>query len=65
MKTNGSLIFGFSTQPPANQLDSGNAATGQIPTERLGTPFLNDFMDPNVCFVPNGYPSTFYYGGKE
>lgn len=60
-------MFGFSTQPPANQfgsVDSGNAATGQIPSERSGTPFLNDFVDPNVCFVPNGYPSTFYYGGK-
>ncbi|XP_044505807.1 YTH domain-containing protein ECT4-like [Mangifera indica] len=55
-------------KPPANQpgsVDSGNVALGQIPTERSGTPFLNDFVDPNAYFVPNGYPSTFYYGGYE
>ncbi|KDO54489.1 hypothetical protein CISIN_1g005158mg [Citrus sinensis] len=57
-------------KPSANQygsVDSVNAAAnGQIPSERSGTPFLNDFMDPNMCYVPNGYPSTaFYYGGYD
>ena len=52
-------------QPTANQygsIDSGNAAIGQIPNERSVTPFLQDFVDPNMCYVPNGYPS-YYYGG--
>ncbi|KAJ4724010.1 evolutionarily conserved C-terminal region 2 [Melia azedarach] len=57
-------------KPSANQfgsIDSSNpAANGQIPSERSGTPFLNDFMDPNMCYVPNGYPSTaYYYGGYD
>lgn len=56
-------------QPSVNQygsVDSANAANGQIPTlERSVTPLLQDFMDPSMCFVPNGYPSTaYYYGGK-
>lgn len=55
-------------QPSANQfgsVDSANAANGQIPSsERSVTPLLPDFMDPSVCYVPNGYPSTaYYYGG--
>lgn len=59
----------FSMQPSANQygsVDVANAANGQMPSsERSVTPLLQDFMDPSVCFVPNGYPSTaYYYGGK-
>lgn len=52
-------------QPSANQygsIDSGNAAIGQIPNERSVTPFLQDFMDPSMCYLPSGYPS-YYYGG--
>ncbi|XP_023531921.1 uncharacterized protein LOC111794042 [Cucurbita pepo subsp. pepo] len=54
-------------KPTANQygsIDSGNAAIGQIPNERSVTPFLQDFVDPNMCYVPNGYPS-YYYGGYD
>lgn len=55
-------------QPSVNQygsVDSANVANGQIPSlERSVTPLLQDFMDPSMCFVPNGYPSTaYYYGG--
>lgn len=26
---------------------------------------LQDFIDPTMCYLPNGYPSTaYYYGGK-
>ncbi|XP_024025678.1 uncharacterized protein LOC21388556 isoform X1 [Morus notabilis] len=54
----------------ANQfgsLDSGNAVNGQIPpADRSVSPLLPDFMDPSVCYVPNGYPSTaYYYGGYD
>ena len=52
-------------QQSANQygsIDSGNSAISQIPNERSVTPFLQDFMDPGMCYLPNGYPS-YYYGG--
>ncbi|KAJ7955452.1 evolutionarily conserved C-terminal region 2 [Quillaja saponaria] len=57
-------------KPTANQygsVDSGNAANGQIPScERSVTPLLQDFMDPTVCYLPSGYPSTaYYYGGYD
>lgn len=56
-------------QPSANQygsVDSGNATNGQIPSfERSVTPLLPEFIDPSMCYVPNGYPHTaYYYGGK-
>ena len=28
------------------------------------TPLLQEFMDPSVCYVPNGY-SSHYYGGYD
>lgn len=56
-------------QPSSNQygsVDSANATNGQIPSfERSVTPLLPDFMDPSVCYVPNGYPpAAFFYGSK-
>ncbi|KAF3953993.1 hypothetical protein ACB098_08G131000 [Castanea mollissima] len=57
-------------KPSTNQfgsVDSGNVMNGQIPAfERSVTPILTDFMDPNVCYLPNTYPSTaYYYGGYD
>lgn len=56
-------------QPSTNQyasVDSGNATNGQIPSfERSVTPLLPDFMDPSMCYVPNGYPPTAYYYGSK
>ncbi|XP_061363474.1 YTH domain-containing protein ECT4-like isoform X2 [Gastrolobium bilobum] len=48
-------------------VDSGNAVNGQIPPyERSVTPVLQDFIDPSMCYLPNGYPSTaYYYGGYD
>jgi hypothetical protein len=48
-------------------VDTGNVSNGQIPSyERSLTPVLPEFMDPAMCYLPNGYPSTaFYYGGYE
>ncbi|KAK2982017.1 hypothetical protein RJ640_013227 [Escallonia rubra] len=44
--------------------DSGDAANGQIQSfDRSVTPLLPDFMDPSMCYLPNGYPSTAYYYG--
>ncbi|XAR59919.1 hypothetical protein NMG60_11033099 [Bertholletia excelsa] len=46
-------------------IDSGNATNGQIqPYERSMTPILQDFMDPAMCYLPNGYPSAAYYYGS-
>ena len=59
----------FSVQPSVYQygsLDSGNTGNTQIPSfERSATPLLQDFMDPTMCYLPNGYPSAYYYGGKQ
>ncbi|KAL5563428.1 hypothetical protein UlMin_033175 [Ulmus minor] len=56
-------------KPSATQfgsVDSGNAANGQIPpSDRSVTPLLQDFMDPSMCYVPNGYPPAYYYGGYD
>lgn len=39
-------------------------ANVQIPSfERSTPPLLQDFVDPNMCYVPNGY-TPYYYGGK-
>ncbi|KAL3020651.1 hypothetical protein AAZX31_05G155500 [Glycine max] len=48
-------------------VDSGNAANGQIQSyDRSVTPVLQDFIDPTMCYLPNGYPSTaYYYGGYD
>lgn len=48
-------------------VDSGNAANGQIPSyDRSITPVLQDFIDPTMCYLPNGYPSTaYYYSGYD
>ncbi|KAK4771715.1 hypothetical protein SAY86_013490 [Trapa natans] len=54
-------------KPSGNQsgsVDSGNAPDGNIPPyERALSPFLHDFTDPTICYVPNGYP--YYYGGYD
>lgn len=57
-------------KPSTNQygsVDSGNATNGQIPSfERSVTPLLPEFIDPSMCYVPNGYPPTaYYYGGYD
>ncbi|XWS52378.1 hypothetical protein CRYUN_Cryun11dG0064600 [Craigia yunnanensis] len=47
-------------------VDSGNTGNTQMPSfERSVTPLLPDFMDPIVCYLPNGYPSAYYYGGFD
>lgn len=44
-------------------VDSANIANG-VQLDRSVTPLIPDFMDPTVCYLPNGYPSAYYYGGK-
>lgn len=47
-------------------VDSGNTGNTQIPSfDRSATPLLPDFMDPTMCYLPNGYPSAYYYGGFD
>ncbi|OIT08523.1 PREDICTED: uncharacterized protein LOC109230203 [Nicotiana attenuata] len=46
-------------------VDSKNVGNGQNqPMNRSVTPVLPEFIDPNFCYLPNGYPSTaaYYYG---
>ncbi|XP_070047991.1 YTH domain-containing protein ECT2-like [Nicotiana tomentosiformis] len=49
-------------EPKKKPVDSKDVGNGQIqPVDRSVTPLLPDFMDPTLCYVPNGYPS-YYYG---
>ncbi|XP_043692095.1 YTH domain-containing protein ECT2-like [Telopea speciosissima] len=51
---------------PFGSVDAGEVPNGQIPSERSITPLLQDFVDPTMCYLPNGYPSTtYYYGGYD
>lgn len=51
-------------KPSVDSADTGN---GQIQSfDRSLTPLLPDFMDPAMCYLPNGYASTaYYYGGYD
>lgn len=47
-------------------VDAGGLPNGQNQSERSSTPLLQDFVDPTMCYLPNGYPSTaYYYGGYD
>ncbi|CAI9774444.1 unnamed protein product [Fraxinus pennsylvanica] len=48
-------------------VDSGNGTNGQLHSrDGALTPILSDFIDPSMCYLPNGYPSTaYYYGGYD
>ncbi|XP_009799895.1 YTH domain-containing protein ECT4 isoform X2 [Nicotiana sylvestris] len=49
-------------EPKKKPVDSKDVGNGQIQSlDRSVTPLLPDFMDPTLCYVPNGYPS-YYYG---
>ncbi|KAF1888057.1 hypothetical protein Lal_00024069 [Lupinus albus] len=55
-------------KPSGNQygtVHSGNALNGQVPPyDRSVTPLVQEFADPNLCYLSSGYPSTaYYYGG--
>ncbi|URE04219.1 YT521-B-like family domain containing protein [Musa troglodytarum] len=44
--------------------NGGEVPFAPIPTyERSLTPLLQEHMDASMCYLPNGYTSSFYYGG--
>lgn len=50
-------------KPSGNPTDGAN---GQLQSaDRSVTPVLPEFMDPNLCYVPNSYASTAYYYGYD
>ncbi|KAL6563441.1 hypothetical protein OROGR_002400 [Orobanche gracilis] len=50
--------------PDATKKASVNSSNvNGIQSDRSVTPILPDFMDPTICYVPNGYPSAYYYSG--
>ncbi|XP_050139256.1 uncharacterized protein LOC126615481 [Malus sylvestris] len=58
----------FVLKPSVNQyrsIHSGNAANGQITSERSATPLLPDFMDSSKCYLHNYYLSAAYYYGVK
>ncbi|XP_074564826.1 LOW QUALITY PROTEIN: YTH domain-containing protein ECT2-like [Curcuma longa] len=45
---------------------NGREPIAPIPTyERSLTPLLQDHMDASMCYLPNGYSSSLYYGGYD
>ncbi|CAA7403976.1 unnamed protein product [Spirodela intermedia] len=64
-KTNGASEV---TKKPAKQAygsaDGGDRTSAPVPSsERSMTPLLQEFMDPSMCYLPNGYASPAYYYG--
>ncbi|KAL2557102.1 evolutionarily conserved C-terminal region 2 [Forsythia ovata] len=46
-------------------VDSGNVTDGQLQSRDGSlTPMLPDIIDPSMCYLPSGYPSTAYYYGS-
>ncbi|XP_038700248.1 YTH domain-containing protein ECT2-like isoform X2 [Tripterygium wilfordii] len=54
-------------QPSANQfgsVDLTKVPNGQNQSfEQSATPLLSEYSDPSMCYLQNGYPSAYYYGG--
>ncbi|KAJ8574027.1 hypothetical protein K7X08_010538 [Anisodus acutangulus] len=48
-----------------NPPDLANSQVQSMDPNRSVTPLLPEFMDPNLCYVPNSYPSTAYYYGYD
>uniref|UniRef100_A0A1D1ZFG8 YTH domain-containing family protein n=1 Tax=Anthurium amnicola TaxID=1678845 RepID=A0A1D1ZFG8_9ARAE len=49
---------------PNGSVDHGIVANVPLPSsERSVSPFLQDFIDPNLCYVPTSYASPAYYYG--
>lgn len=60
-KANGAPEVAKKPYGPAN---GGEIASALVPSsERATTPLLPDFMDPSMCYLPNGYASPAYYYG--
>lgn len=54
----GNMFFSTQFAP----IDSSDFANGlATPFERTATHVHQDFVDPNMCYVPNGYPSPYYF----
>lgn len=48
-------------QPSLNQHGAGNTTNGQLkPYELSTTQVLPEYVDPSMCYMPNGY----FYGGN-
>lgn len=47
-------------------VDGTKAANPPIqPYDRSLTPLIPDYIDPTLCYLPNGYaPHPYYYSGK-
>ncbi|KAJ8529041.1 hypothetical protein K7X08_035876 [Anisodus acutangulus] len=52
-------------KPSGNPTDVANGQVQSADPNRSVTPLLPEFMDPNLCYVPNSYPSTAYYYGYD
>ncbi|CAN4091696.1 unnamed protein product [Withania somnifera] len=50
-------------KPSVSPKDAANDLVQSM--DRSVTPLLPEFMDPNLCYVPNSYPSTAYYYGYD
>ncbi|XP_064963909.1 YTH domain-containing protein ECT4 isoform X1 [Musa acuminata AAA Group] len=66
-KNKGNDASDVAKQPSGVQYGSANGGEvpiAPIPTyERSLTPLLQEHMDASMCYLPNGYTSSFYYGG--
>ncbi|XP_059281714.1 YTH domain-containing protein ECT4 isoform X2 [Lycium ferocissimum] len=52
-------------KPSGNSADGANGQVQSMDPNRSLTPLLPEFMDPNLCYVPNNYASPAYYYGYD
>ncbi|XP_074570023.1 YTH domain-containing protein ECT4-like isoform X2 [Curcuma longa] len=60
-------VSGVTKKTSGGQYASANGGkVAPIPTyERSLTPLLQDHKDASMSYLPNGYPSSYYYGGYD
>ncbi|XP_042446136.1 YTH domain-containing protein ECT4-like isoform X1 [Zingiber officinale] len=60
-------VSGVTKKTSGGQYASANGGkVTPIPTyERSFTPLLQDHKDASMCYLPNGFPSSYYYGGYD
>ncbi|XP_042449129.1 YTH domain-containing protein ECT2-like [Zingiber officinale] len=60
-------VSGVTKKTSGGQYASANGGkVTPIPAyERSFTPLLQDHKDASMCYLPNGFPSSYYYGGYD
>uniref|UniRef100_A0A6N2K6G8 Uncharacterized protein n=1 Tax=Salix viminalis TaxID=40686 RepID=A0A6N2K6G8_SALVM len=58
------LLQKLSLDSQTKTLEMSEPTSKIQPSDRSVTPVLSNFMDPAVCYLPNGYQSYYYGVGR-